>query len=85
MFFVEIFLEGIIHSIDGGFSLLIAIHGVNIGFLDEEYNKKEAGKSANDNYFENSKTLFLVHFFIITYSRKTVLTFFRISSIIGVQ
>ena len=40
MFFVETFFEGVIHGVDGGFAFFVAVHGIDIGFLDEEENEK---------------------------------------------
>lgn len=38
--FVETFFEGVVHGIDGGFAVVIAAHGVEVGFLNEEKKKK---------------------------------------------
>ena len=48
MLFIEAFLESVIHCIDGGLALLVAIHGVDIGFLDKEKNQKQRGKDGNN-------------------------------------
>ena len=40
VFLVETFLEGVVHGIDGGFAVVVAAHGVEVGFLDEEKKKK---------------------------------------------
>ncbi len=36
MVFVEIFFEGVIHGIDGGLAIVVAFHGVEVGFLNEK-------------------------------------------------
>ncbi len=36
---IETFFEGIIHSIDGSFSVFIAIKGVDVLLLDKEENQ----------------------------------------------
>ena len=33
---VIVFLQGVIHGVDSGFALVVAGHGVHVGFLDEE-------------------------------------------------
>ena len=40
MLFVETLLESIVHGVDGGLAVVIAAHGVKVGFLDEEKKKK---------------------------------------------
>ena len=40
MLFVETLLEGVVHGVDGGLAVVIAAHGVEVGFLDEEKKKK---------------------------------------------
>ena len=51
MFWVETFFEGIIHGVDGGFARFVALHGGDIGVLDEEENKKKSGEGDNDDKF----------------------------------
>lgn len=34
VFFIEVFLEGIIHGVNGGLAGVVALHGVEVGFLD---------------------------------------------------
>lgn len=34
VFFVEAFFESVVHGVDGGFAIVVAAHGVEIGFLD---------------------------------------------------
>ena len=51
VFFIETFFEGIIHSIDGGFSVFVAFKGIDVGFLDEKENQKEGSKDPNDDDF----------------------------------
>ncbi len=38
VFLVKAFFQGIVHSIDSGFAIFVALHGVNIGFLNEKEN-----------------------------------------------
>lgn len=33
---VETFFERVVHGVDGGFSVFVTSHGVEIGFLDEK-------------------------------------------------
>ena len=40
MFFVEIFLEGVVHGVDGGLAVVVAAHSVKVGFLDEKEQEK---------------------------------------------
>ena len=39
VFWVEAFFESVIHSIDGGFAIVVTFEGVEIGFLDEKEQK----------------------------------------------
>lgn len=57
VFRVVIFFEGVIHGVDGGFAIVVAVHGVNIGFLDEEYNQEEGGKNTDNHKFDNREAL----------------------------
>ena len=34
--FVKAFLEGVIHGVNGNFTIFVTFHGVEIGFLDEK-------------------------------------------------
>ena len=51
MFFVEAFFECVIHGIDSGFAFFIAIHSIDIGFLNEKENEEKGDKNSNDNNF----------------------------------
>ena len=48
---IVIFLQGVIHGVDGGLALVIAGHSVYVGFLDEEKDHKQGSKSADDHKF----------------------------------
>lgn len=41
VFGVETFLEGIIHGVDGGLATLIAVHGFDVGVLDEKEDENQ--------------------------------------------
>lgn len=64
---VIVFFERVIHGVDGGLAVVVAIHGVDIGFLDEENYHEQGGKSADDHEFDKSETFFSVHSYIITH------------------
>ena len=49
--FVEALFKGIIHGVDGGFSVFVALKSIDVGFLDEKEDKKEGGKGADDGDF----------------------------------
>ena len=51
MFFVEAFFECVIHGIDSGFAFFIAIHSIDIGFLNEKENEKKGDKNSDDDNF----------------------------------
>ena len=34
VFFVEVFFEGVVHGVDGSLAGVVALHGVEVGFLD---------------------------------------------------
>ncbi len=53
VFDVKAFLEGIIHGVDGGFAIFVAVHGVDVGFLDKEENERERRKSNHNKKFWN--------------------------------
>lgn len=36
--FKEAFFEGVVHGVDGGFTILVAGESIEVGFLDEEQN-----------------------------------------------
>ena len=38
--FVKAFFEGIVHGVNGGLAVFVALEGVEVGFLDEKENKK---------------------------------------------
>lgn len=40
VFFIEAFFKGVIHSVDGGLAIFVALKSVEIRFLDKENNKK---------------------------------------------
>ena len=65
MIFVEAFLECVIHGIDGGLALLIATHGIDVGFLNEKENKEKRCKSCDNDDFDYGKAFFWFHAFII--------------------
>ena len=48
---VIIFLQGVIHGVDSGFALIVAGHGVHVGFLDEEKDHEQSGEGADDHKF----------------------------------
>lgn len=58
MVFVVTFFKGVIHGVDGDFAVLVALHGVNIGFLDEKENQKETSKDADDDELGDGETFF---------------------------
>ena len=48
---VVVFLQGVIHGVDGGLALVIAGHGVHVGFLDEEKDHEQSGECTDDHEF----------------------------------
>ena len=64
---IIVFLEGIVHGVDGGFALVIARHGGDVGLLDEEENDEQGGEGADDGELENGKALAFGHGTIIAY------------------
>ena len=38
--FVIAFLESVVHGVDGGLAVFVALHGIEVCFLDKEENKK---------------------------------------------
>lgn len=62
----ETFFESVIHGIDSGFAGFVAVHGVDVGFLNEEDDDEEGNEGANDDNFEKGETLFFVHGLIIS-------------------
>lgn len=70
VFGVEAFFESIIHGVDGGLAVLIAIHGFDVGVLDEKEDKNKRGEGCHDDNFENGEALFFVHRYIIHEMRK---------------
>jgi len=65
VFFIEAFFESIVHSVDGDFAVVVAVHSVDIGLLDEEENQKERTEKSDDDKFDNGKAFF-IHRVIIT-------------------
>ena len=59
MFFIEAFFKSVIHGIDGGFAIVVALHGVEILFLDEKEQEKKTCEGCNDNNLENGKATFI--------------------------
>ena len=51
MFLIEAFFECVIHGIDSGLAFFIAIHCINIGFLNEKENEKKGDKNSDDDNF----------------------------------
>lgn len=51
MLFVEVFFESIVHGVDGDFAIFVALHGVDIRFLDEENKQQKCHKAGNDDDF----------------------------------
>ena len=49
--FVEAFFESIVHGVDGDFAIFVALHGVDIRFLDEENKQQKCHKAGNDDDF----------------------------------
>ena len=65
MFLVITFFESLIYSINGNFSLLVAVHSVNINLLQEEEDNKYPYKDDTKNQLEYRKTFFRIHKYIV--------------------
>ena len=49
--FVEAFFERIEHGVDGDFALLVALHGVNVDFLEEKKHDENSDENNADDEF----------------------------------
>lgn len=38
--FIEVFFKGIIHGVNGGLAVVVAAHGIEVGFLDKKEQEK---------------------------------------------
>lgn len=45
VFGIKAFFESVVHGVDGDFSLIVTVHGVDVLFLEEEEGKEECGKN----------------------------------------
>ena len=41
VFFIVTFLQSIVHGVDGGLAVLVALHGVDVLFLDEKEDEQQ--------------------------------------------
>ena len=64
--FEKAFFESVIHGIDGGFTGFVAVHGVDIGFLNEKDDDEQGSENTDNSDFEKGETLFFVHELIIS-------------------
>ena len=62
---VETFFEGVVHGVDGGLAVGVAVDGVDVGLLDKEENEKQRGKRGDDDELDDGKTSSVIHKVII--------------------